>query len=178
MVEDIKSENLFNNSLILIKNNQQQLCYFRKAYIFMAECCKRIIDIICGIVGCIFLIPLTIFVCIVKIVIKEKGRVFYVQQRIGKNGKLFKIYKYKTMVDNSEEVLNQLLTENDSIKQEYEKYKKIKMDPRITKLGKFLRSTSLDEFPQFFNVLIGNMSIIRTTSIFTKRKGANGLLLL
>ena len=179
MVEDVKkSEDFFNDSLIIIKSNQQQLRYLRRIAGYIAEFCKRIFDIFCGLVGCFFLIPVTLCIGIAKIIVKDKGSMFYTQQRIGKNGGLFKIYKYKTMVDNSEEILKKLLDENDSMKQEYEEYKKLKKDPRITKLGKFLRSTSLDEFPQFFNVLIGNMSMVRTSSIFAKGKGTNGILLL
>lgn len=121
---------------------------------------KRIIDIIAGIMGTLLLIPLTLFVCILHIKYKDRGQIFYIQYRIGKDGKLFKMYKYRTMMVNAEEKLKIYLSENEDAKKEYKKYKKLKKDPRITKIGKFLRDTSLDEFPQFINVLKGDMSLV------------------
>ena len=121
---------------------------------------KRIIDIITGIIGIIFLIPLTFFVWILHIKYKDKGPIFYTQYRIGRDGKLFKMYKYRTMLVNAEEQLKIYLNENKEARKEYKKYKKLKEDPRITKGGKFLRDTSIDEFPQFLNVLKGDMSLV------------------
>ena len=122
---------------------------------------KRSIDIIAGIVGCILLIPITILVWLVRLIKKENtGPLFYEQLRIGKNGKQFRMYKYRSMCMNADETLKKYLEENDDARKEYKKYKKLKNDPRITKVGCFLRRTSLDEFPQFINVLIGNMSLV------------------
>ena len=122
---------------------------------------KRSIDIIAGIVGCILLIPITILVWLVRLIKKENtGPLFYEQLRIGKNGKQFRMYKYRSMCMNADETLKKYLEENDDARKEYKKYKKLKNDPRITKVGCFLRKTSLDEFPQFINVLIGNMSLV------------------
>ena len=122
---------------------------------------KRSIDIIAGIVGCILLIPITILVWLVRLIKKENtGPLFYEQLRIGKNGKQFRMYKYRSMCMNADETLKKYLEENDDARKEYKKYKKLKNDPRITKVGCFLRRTSLDELPQFINVLIGNMSLV------------------
>ena len=122
---------------------------------------KRLVDIIAGIVGVIFLIPITIVVEIIRIVKKENdGPLFYTQLRIGKDGKQFRMFKFRSMCMNADEKLKEYLQENEEARKEYKKYKKLKCDPRITKVGKVLRATSLDEFPQFINVLIGNMSLV------------------
>jgi undecaprenyl-phosphate galactose phosphotransferase len=85
---------------------------------------------------------------------------FYDQLRIGKNGKVFKMYKYRSMVIGADEKLKEYLEENEEAREEYKKYKKLKKDPRITKVGDFIRKTSIDEFPQFINVLKGEMSLV------------------
>ena len=128
----------------------------KKLYRFV----KRTVDIIVAIVGIILLIPITTIVCILNLVTKNKGPIFFVQERIGKDGKVFKMYKFRTMVVNAEEILNRHIKEETEIGKEYIKNKKIHNDPRITKVGKFLRKTSLDEFPQFINVLKGDMSLV------------------
>ena len=122
---------------------------------------KRIVDIIGGLVGIILLIPITIVLYIVTLFSKEnKGPLFFEQLRIGENGKEFRLYKFRSMVMHADEKLWEYLNNNPEAKEEYKKYKKLKDDPRITKLGKFLRKTSLDEFPQFINVLKGDMSLV------------------
>ena len=121
---------------------------------------KRGIDILGGICGTLMLIPLTIIIWIANRIEKDKGPIFYTQMRIGKDGKLFKMYKYRSMVVGAEEILERYLKENEEARKEYKKYKKLKKDPRITKIGKILRKTSLDEFPQFINVLKGDMSLV------------------
>lgn len=122
---------------------------------------KRVIDICGGLIGIIALIPLTILIYIARIVLHENdGPIFYDQLRIGKNGKVFKMYKYRSMVIGADEKLFKYLEKNEEARLEYKKYKKLKNDPRITKVGKFIRKTSLDEFPQFINVLIGDMSLV------------------
>ena len=119
---------------------------------------KRIIDICGGLVGTIALIPLTIIIYVARIAMHENdGPIFYDQLRIGKNGKVFKMYKYRSMVIGADEKLHKYLEENEEARKEY---KKLKNDPRITKVGNFIRRTSLDEFPQFINVLKGDMSLV------------------
>lgn len=121
---------------------------------------KRGIDLVAGTVGCLLLIPITLFVVVTNAINKDNGPIFFIQKRIGKNGKIFKMYKYRTMVVGAEDILKKHIEEQTEIGKEYIEHKKIKNDPRITKIGKFLRATSLDEFPQFINVIKGQMSLV------------------
>ena len=121
---------------------------------------KRIIDIIGAIVGIAILIPLTVAVWIVNKLNKEEGPLFYSQERIGKDGKHFKMYKFRSMVVDAEERLKTMLEQDEDLRKEFEETRKLRNDPRITKIGKILRKTSLDEFPQFINVLKGGMSLV------------------
>lgn len=121
---------------------------------------KRMVDIIGAIVGIVMLVPITIGIFIAKILERDKGPIFYTQERVGKNGKRFKMYKYRSMVIGADEILEKYLAENEEAREEYKMNKKLKDDPRITKIGKFIRKTSIDEFPQFINVLKGQMSIV------------------
>lgn len=121
---------------------------------------KRTIDIIGAIFGIIVLIPLTIGIFIANKLSKDDGPIFYVQDRIGKNGKIFRMYKYRSMVVDAEKKLEEYLAENEEAREEYRINKKLKNDPRITRIGNFIRKTSLDEFPQFINVLKGEMSLV------------------
>ena len=122
---------------------------------------KRLIDILGGLVGCVLLVPITVVVYIARKVLKENdGPMFYEQLRVGKNGKEFRFYKFRSMVVNADEKLEEYLEQNEEAREEYKKYKKLKHDPRITKIGEFLRKTSIDEFPQFINALKGDMSLV------------------
>lgn len=135
---------------------------------------KRMVDIIGALVGCIILIPLTLCVWIANIIAKDNGPVFYVQKRIGKNGKTFKMYKYRSMVVNADKKLKRYLLDNPDANEEFVKYRKLTNDPRITPIGKFLRKTSLDEFPQFINVLKGDMSLVGPRPYLPREKRAIG----
>ena len=120
---------------------------------------KRFIDIIISILA---MIPLGIVALIVKIAYVATGdrsSIFYDQTRVGQNGKLFKMHKFRTMVPNAEEILKDLL-KDEKIQEEWNEYHKLKEDPRITKAGKFLRRSSLDELPQFINIFKGEMSLV------------------
>lgn len=122
---------------------------------------KRLLDILGGFCGLLILIPLTIGVWIANKLSKDNGPIFYTQEkRIGQGGKVFTMYKFRSMVVGADEKLKEYLAENEEAREEYKKYKKLKNDPRITKVGKILRKTSLDEFPQFINVLKGEMSLV------------------
>ena len=122
---------------------------------------KRAIDIIGAIIGIILLIPTTILIYIARKILKEdQGPLFYEQLRYGKNGKIFRLYKFRSMCINADKKLKEYLDNNEDAKNEFEKTHKLQKDPRITKLGNFLRKTSLDELPQFWNVLKGDMSLI------------------
>ena len=156
---------MVENEAILLKEQEDEeikpILYDVKKQNIAYRFVKRFIDIIAGLVGVVLLIPITIIVEIIRIVKKENdGPLFYTQLRIGKNGKQFKMYKFRSMCMNADERLKEYLQENEEARKEYKKYKKLKCDPRITKVGKVLRATSLDEFPQLINVLIGNMSLV------------------
>ena len=120
---------------------------------------KRTFDIVVSLIGCIFLLPIIIIVKISYLISKDHNSIFYTQTRIGKNGKEFKLYKFRSMIPNADEVLKKLL-KNPIYKAEWERNQKLENDPRITKMGKILRKTSLDELPQMINVLKGDMSMI------------------
>ncbi|RLG11281.1 undecaprenyl-phosphate galactose phosphotransferase WbaP [Candidatus Pacearchaeota archaeon] len=120
---------------------------------------KNIFDLFLGSIIAIFSLPL-IGIIAVLIKLTSPGPVFFTQERIGKGGKVFKIYKFRTMYEDAEKRLKELLNNNPKIKEEWEKTRKIKNDPRITFIGKFLRRSSLDELPQIFNVLKGDMSLV------------------
>ena len=119
---------------------------------------KRLIDIVGSIVGVVLMIP---FIFIVGIAIKLeskslRAKVFFVQERVGKDGKTFKMLKFRSMQEDAEEQLKNILHKNEIKGAMF----KMKNDPRVTKVGKFIRKTSIDELPQFFNVLIGDMSLV------------------
>ncbi len=120
---------------------------------------KRIIDIICGVLGLIVLVPITILVKLANLISGDRARIFYRQVRVGQNGKTIRIWKFRSMVPNADEVLKELLKE-EHYRLEWEKNQKFEKDPRITKIGRFLRKTSIDELPQLMNVLKGDMSLV------------------
>ena len=131
---------------------------------------KRLFDIICSLIGCIFLLPIALIVKISYILNKDYASIFFSQDRIGKNGKTFKFYKFRSMVVDADKVLAELLKNDKEANREYKLNKKLKNDPRITKMGKILRRTSLDELPQLVNVLKGDMSLIGNRPYLPREK--------
>lgn len=131
---------------------------------------KRIIDIVAGLVGLIVLIPISLIIKIVSMCNGDFGKIMFTQIRIGKDGKEFKFYKFRSMVPNADEVLFKLLEENEELAKEYKENKKLKDDPRITKVGHFIRKTSIDELPQLINVLKGDMSLIGNRPYLPREK--------
>lgn len=127
---------------------------------FFSRFIKRCIDIIVGFLGCLTLLPLSLWISYKNRKNGDKEPLIFKQKRIGKDGKEIFIYKYRSMIPNAEQVLEELMKNDPKIRDEYLKNKKLINDPRVTKVGKFLRKTSLDEFPQFFNVLKGDMSLV------------------
>jgi undecaprenyl-phosphate galactose phosphotransferase len=107
---------------------------------------------------------------IVLIKSDSQGKVFFKQKRLGLSGETFSCYKYRTMYENGDEILKEYLKKNPDEVEYYDIYHKYKKDPRITKIGRFLRATSLDEFPQFFNVLRGDMNLIGPRPYMIKEK--------
>lgn len=116
---------------------------------------KRMMDIICSLIGLIALVPIFLIVA-VAIKIESKGPIVFIQKRVGKDGKTFGIYKFRSMVVNAEELKDKLSDKNEISGPMF----KMKEDPRVTKVGKFIRKTSIDELPQLINVLRGEMSLV------------------
>lgn len=125
---------------------------------------KRAFDIISSLAAIIITLPIFIIIGII-IKLDSKGPIFFSHKRIGKDGVFINVYKFRTMVTNAEEMLNKLTPEQ---KREFQENFKLKDDPRITKVGKFLRESSLDELPQLFNILLGNMSVVGPRPIVEK----------
>lgn len=148
-------ENVSNNEIVFSKH----IFYF----------VKRFFDVIVGILGIFVLIPLILIVKIISIINGDHDSIFYSQERIGKNGKIFKLYKFRSMVPNADIELKKLLRKK-KYREEYKLNKKIKDDPRITKVGKFLRKTSLDEVPQFINILKGDMAFVGNRPYLPREK--------
>ncbi len=121
---------------------------------------KRLFDVFISLIACIFLIPIMGIVKVINLLSKDTASIFYKQKRIGKDGEIFYIYKFRSMVPNADKLLEQTLKMDKIAEMEWKDKQKLTNDPRITKAGKILRKTSLDEFPQFINVLKGDMSMI------------------
>lgn len=119
------------------------------------EVIKRLIDVVCSFIGVVVLSPLFIIIAII-IKTTSKGPVFFSQKRVGKNGREFDMYKFRSMVVNAEELKEKLAAQNEMSGPMF----KMKDDPRVTKVGKFIRKTSIDELPQLWNVLKGDMSLV------------------
>lgn len=120
---------------------------------------KRLLDIMCGIFGLIILIPITVIVKICTLLSGDTAKIFYTQKRVGLHGKEIKIYKFRSMVPNADEMLHELL-KDEKYKKEWDENQKFEDDPRITKIGRVIRRLSIDEIPQVLNVLKGDMSLI------------------
>ena len=120
---------------------------------------KRIFDFLFSSLVLILTLPIYLIVSI-AIKLTSKGPVFYASRRIGRNGKEIYCWKFRTMFEDADSKLEEILSVSPEMQKEWDEYRKLKKDPRVTKVGSFLRKTSLDEFPQFYNVLVGNMSMV------------------
>jgi len=120
---------------------------------------KRFLDLFIVIIGGTIILPFLLMIAL-AVKIDSKGTVLYKHKRLGKNGKYFCLYKFRTMVSDAEEKLQELINNDVSLKTEWEKNHKLQNDPRITRIGKILRRTSIDEFPQLINILKGEMSLV------------------
>lgn len=145
-----------------------------KAEIYTYNFIKRAVDICAGLFGSILLLPIMAVVKIAYLKQGDHAPVLFKQKRIGKDGKEIEILKVRSMVYNAEEVLEKLMKENPEIREEYKKNKKLEHDPRVTKIGAFIRKTSLDEFGQFVRSTNWKNVIGRTKAIFTKRERRYG----
>ena len=135
--------------------------------------CKNLLDFLFSI---FFLIASLPFFLLISLLIKlsSRGPIFFLQERIGKNNIPFKCIKFRTMHPEAKDILENLLMKDEKLKMEFEQTHKIKNDPRITTIGKLLRKTSLDELPQFINVLKNEMSIVGPRPIVNKEKNKYG----
>jgi Undecaprenyl-phosphate galactose phosphotransferase WbaP len=123
------------------------------------EFAKRLFDIVFSLSVLVLFSPIYLILALL-IALTSPGPIFYVQERVGKNYKHFGCIKFRTMIANADEVLLQMMEKDPNLRQEFADNFKLKQDPRITWIGRFLRITSLDEFPQFWNVLKGDMSVV------------------
>jgi Undecaprenyl-phosphate galactose phosphotransferase WbaP len=135
------------------------VCYHSNHCLLVPKLIKRLMDFVISAAVILFLSPI-IAVLIVAVRLSGPGPVFYSQQRIGLNGKAFRIWKFRSMVQNADQVLDQHLSVDKSLQDEWRRSQKLTNDPRITTIGRLLRKTSLDELPQLWNVLNGTMSLV------------------
>jgi len=161
LIPEMKGIALFNTELYHLFDEQLFLLQIdNNLKSYRNRLIKRIFDII----GSIFLTPILLpIILIIGIIIKldSKGPVFFIQKRFGQRNKIFNCVKFRTMYIDGDKILYEYLENNPKAKNEWEKYRKLKdYDPRITRIGKFLRKTSLDELPQIFNVIMGDMSFV------------------
>ncbi|MEM6637477.1 MAG: sugar transferase [Pseudomonadota bacterium] len=105
-------------------------------------------------------VTLPVIALMALLVASRGGSPFYSQLRIGRDGSVFRLWKLRTMVPNADEILNDFLAQNPAAREEWEATQKLRHDPRVTPIGKFLRRASIDELPQFFNILMGDMSVV------------------
>jgi Undecaprenyl-phosphate galactose phosphotransferase WbaP len=124
-----------------------------------AQRSKRALDVVATLVGGVFILPLLCMLALL-VWIESRGPIFYADKRMGRDGQLFSCLKFRTMVPDAEGVLQRILAEDEAAREEYHKYHKLRSDPRVTRVGRFLRKTSLDELPQIWNVLRGEMSLV------------------
>ena len=151
----------------MIKNSK------RKRSLNLYRLLKKFFDLFFSLLFLIISFPLFIIISLL-IKLSSRGPIFFLQERIGKNNIPFKCIKFRTMYPEAKDILQNLLKKDKKIKREFEETHKIKNDPRITYIGKFLRKTSLDELPQFINVLRNEMSIVGPRPIVKAEKKKYG----
>ncbi len=141
-----------------VSNPSSDLSY-RLPKIQSAVSLKRLFDLAFSL---LFLSCFSLVYLLVAIAVKcsSKGPIFYKSRRVGKRGRLFDCFKFRTMYEDAESRLEEILSSNPTFAEEWAQFDKLKFDPRVTSVGRFLRKTSLDELPQFFNVLKGDLSVV------------------
>lgn len=160
-----------NTDKVMVAENVKSLHSNRALYTFF----KRAFDILIGFVGILMIIPLAFIIKAVSIYNRDYHSIFFKQKRIGKDGKLFTMYKFRTMVPDADKVLEDLMKNDAKFREEYTINKKAKDDPRVTVVGAVLRKTSLDEIPQFINVFLGNMSLVGNRPYLPREKEDMGI---
>ncbi len=134
---------------------------------------KRIMDILLCLLGIPVVLPIGLLL-IIYICLDSKGSPIYRQERLGKDGKTFVLYKFRTMVSNADEILTASLEKDSALAKEWAETQKLRDDPRLTSAGRFLRKTSLDELPQIFNILCGTMTLVGPRPIIGEEKKRYG----
>lgn len=162
--EVLIKEKVLGNTKFVSKN------FKHNVYLFV----KRFADIVISLIGCLFLLPIAFVIKICNLITGDRHPIILSQKRIGKDGKEFNFYKFRSMIPNADEVLFKLLEMNEERRKEYELNKKLENDPRITKVGKFIRKTSIDELPQLINILKGDMSLIGNRPYLPREKDDMG----
>ncbi len=145
-------ENLNNQKFRCAVLDKNEITHHKGCYCFF----KRLRDIVFSLIALILLSPIMLIITIVVFIDSPKASPIFMQERVGLNGKVFKLYKFRSMVPDAEKKLDELLAFNEMQGNAF----KIKNDPRITKVGRFLRMTSLDELPQLVNIIKGDMSLV------------------
>ena len=145
-------ENINNQKFRCAVLDKNEIVHNKGCYFFL----KRLIDIIFSLLALVLFSPILLIISIIVFIDSPKASPIFIQERVGVNGKVFKLYKFRSMVPDAEAKLDKLLALNEMEGNAF----KIKNDPRITKVGKFLRMTSLDELPQLVNIIKGDMSLV------------------
>jgi undecaprenyl-phosphate galactose phosphotransferase len=140
-------------------SNDSALPYRAEGSLWCTQGSKRAFDLIVSALALTLGFPFFLFIAFL-VKLSSPGPILYCSMRIGRNGKLFKFWKFRSMHCNADEKLAQLLSTRPDLRDEWDLFFKLRNDPRLTKVGKWLRKTSLDEIPQFWNVLIGDLSIV------------------
>jgi len=156
----VEAQVLFTEEILMLHMRNNLAMRRNKIY-------KRIFDLVCTICGGLLILPIIAIVALL-VAIDNKGNVIFAHRRIGKDGKEFPCYKFQSMVPNAQEILQDYLAKNPEARKEWEESFKLTNDPRVTKLGGFLRKTSLDELPQLWNVIKGDMSLVGPRPIVKK----------
>ena len=157
-------ETLFNEKLVLLKLRNNLAALHNRLL-------KRTLDIVASVAGGIFILPLLLVIA-AAIRLDSPGPAIFTHQRVGRKGRPFPCYKFRTMAANAQEMLEAYLAQNPAAREEWERDFKLKDDPRVTRIGKFLRKTSLDELPQIINVIRGEMSLVGPRPV-TEKELAN-----
>ena len=159
---------MMNGEVHVLANENVTAFYKFKRILYLST--KRIFDIIVSLIGLIFLVPVAIIIKIITVCSGDFTSIFFVQDRIGKDGKLFRFIKFRSMVPNADQILFDTLKKDKELAKEYQINKKLKNDPRITPVGKIIRKFSIDELPQMINIFIGEMSLIGNRPYLPREK--------
>lgn len=161
-----------NDALVVTENDKITKEKSKTKYVsnIIYQGIKRLFDIMCSLIGCLFLLPVVLLVKIAYLLDGDKEKIIFTQNRIGLNGKEFKFYKFRSMVPNADEILFETLKKDKKLREEYDRNKKLENDPRITRVGQFIRKTSIDELPQLINILKGDMAVIGNRPYLPREK--------